>query len=138
MKRLAAPGINPDAITALSMYTSPGNVRQLQHIIERLVASTADRQQITAEAVHQALQDVNLFATSPQVPMVFTEDESLDEFIDRIVLGLYGHFRALTGSHSQTARMLRIDRVALYQRLRRARKKVDDGNGFSQSGDLPD
>jgi len=131
MKRRDAPRIEPSAITALSMYTWPGNVRQLQHIVERLVASTRDRQQITAAAVHQALQAVNLFENSPQVPMIFREDDSLEEFLDRIVLALYNHFRALTGSHLQAARALRIGRGALYQRLDRARERTS-GNGLSK------
>ena len=42
--------------------------------------------------------------------MIFREDDSLEEFLDRIVLALYIHFRALTGSHMQVARVLRISR----------------------------
>jgi len=137
MKRLNAPRIEPTAIAALSMYTWPGNVRQLQHIIERLVASTRDREQITTAAVHQALQAVNLFENSPQVPMIFREDDSLEEFLDRIVLALYNHFRALTGSHSQAARALRISRSTLYQRVDRARERTN-GNGVSGGNEWED
>lgn len=34
--------IDADAITALSAYTWPGNVRQLRHVVERLVATAAE------------------------------------------------------------------------------------------------
>src|SRR6185295_9739707 len=34
--------IEPDAITALASYTWPGNIRQLRHAVERLVATLPD------------------------------------------------------------------------------------------------
>jgi len=40
------------------------------------------------------------------------------------MLNLYELVRMKTGSHSQTARQLRIDRVSLYQRLERARRRL--------------
>jgi hypothetical protein len=50
--------------------------------------------------------------------------------MDRILLGLYGHFRTLTGSHADAARVLRIDRTALYSRVKRARDRMN-GSGAS-------
>jgi len=130
MKRTTVPGIEPEAITALCLYTWPGNVRQLQHIVQRLVAGVRRSRKISETDVRQALRDVSQFEPGPQVPMVFRADDSLDEFLDRIVLGLYTHFRGLTGSHAQAARMLRTDRISLYKRLERARLRVE-GNGSS-------
>jgi hypothetical protein len=40
------------------------------------------------------------------------------------MLNLYESVRMKAGSHSQTARQLRIDRVSLYQRLARARGRL--------------
>ena len=128
MKRAKAPGIPPDAIAALCRYTWPGNVRQLQHVVQRLVAGLTNGHRISAEEVTQALQDVSLFDSGAQVPMIFREDDTLDGYMDRILLGLYDHFRALTGSHAEAARMLRVDRIALYSRLRRAKIRAN-GNG---------
>jgi transcriptional regulator with PAS, ATPase and Fis domain len=129
IKGKSIPRIEPDAMTALTLYTWPGNVRQLQHVLQRLVASGTNGH-ISAPEVHETLRDVSLFEFGPQVPMVFREDDSLDEFLDRILLGLYAHFRGLTGSHAQAARVLRTDRIALYRRLKRARAGIN-GNGFS-------
>jgi transcriptional regulator with PAS, ATPase and Fis domain len=134
MKRAKAPGMAPEAIGALCRYTWPGNVRQLQHIIQRLVAGLTNGHRISVEEVNQAIQDVSLFDSGPQVPMIFHADDSLDGFMDRILLGLYDHFRALTGSHAEAARILRIDRIALYSRLRRAKVRA---NG-SDKGSLSD
>ena len=130
-KRGLTPGIEVEALAALSSYTWPGNVRELQHIVERLVGSLTFNNKITAEAVHEALQELSVFAANPQVPMIFTEEDSLDEFLDRVVLGLYNHFKELTGGHAQAARRLRTDRNALYKRIERAREGVQ-GNGLSK------
>lgn len=125
MKRKAPPGIDSDAVTTLSLYTWPGNVRQLQHIVQRLVASHTNGHKINADEVQEALQDVSLFNLGPQVPMIFREDDSLDEFMDRILLGLYDHFKNLTGSHVEASRLLRTHRSSLYKRVRSARKRMN-------------
>ena len=125
MKRASHPGFETEAIMALSLYTWPGNVRQLQHVIQRLVASHTNGHRINSQEVHDALQDLSLCTLGPQVPMVFREDESLDDFMDRILLSLYRHFRSLTGSHTEAARMLRTHRNSLYKRVQRAQSKVN-------------
>jgi DNA-binding NtrC family response regulator len=124
IKGKTAPRIEPEAMTALTRYTWPGNVRQLQHVLQRLVASGTNGH-IGVSEVREALNDVNLFESGPQVPLVFGKDDSLDVFLDRIVLGLYTHFRNLTGDHAKTARMLRTDRNNLYKRVRRARERTN-------------
>jgi transcriptional regulator with PAS, ATPase and Fis domain len=125
MKRAAPPGIEPDAMVTLSSYTWPGNVRQLQHVIQRLVASHTNGHWINPQEVNEALQDLSLCSLGPQVPMVFRENESLDDFMDRILLSLYKHFRSLAGSHTETARMLRTHRNSLYRRVQRAESKMN-------------
>ena len=125
MKRNSPPGIEADAVRALSLYTWPGNVRQLQHVIQRLVATHSNGHRINADEVQEALKDVSLLNIGPQVPMVFGEDDSLEVFVSRVTVGLYNHFRALGGNHAEAARLLRIDRNALYKRLKRARLKLN-------------
>ena len=116
--------IDQDAITALSTYSWPGNVRQLRHVIERLVATAADGATITGDDIYKALPAAHLTGNTSQVPIVFHDTDSLDDFLDRTMLGLYDQLLAKTGSHSQTARLLRADRVSLYQRIERARQRV--------------
>jgi hypothetical protein len=67
--------------------------------------------------------------------MAFQENDSLDEFMDRILLALYGHFRGLTGNHAEAARMLHTSRVSLYRRVERARSRAQ-GNGTSSPEDF--
>ena len=58
----------------------------------------------------------------------------LDEFMARALLGLYEDFMALTGSHSEVARILGVHSNSLYQRIDRARQRLNaDGAGYSRS-----
>lgn len=135
MKRNAPPGIEPDAVKALSLFTWPGNVRQLQHVIQRLVASHTNGHKITGVEVQNALRDGSLLNIGPQVPMLYREDDSLERFMDRVLLGLYGHFKALGGSHSEAARLLRTNRNSLYKRVERARLR-ENGRELSDDDDF--
>lgn len=132
MKRCNPPRIEPDAVTALSVYTWPGNVRQLEHVIQRLVASHMNGHKINAKEVQEALQGVSLATLGPQVPMVFREDDSLDQFMDRTLVGLYDQFRNLTGSHSDAARMLRTPRGSLYKRVERAKARIESNGDLAE------
>lgn len=115
--------IEPDAITALASYSWPGNVRQLRHVVERLVATLADGETITAKDIYRALPAATFSDAIPELP-IFNENDSLDSFLDRTLLNLYDHLVAKTGSHSQTAKLLNMDRVALYQRIKRVRQRL--------------
>lgn len=136
-KRLSAPAITPDAMGALCLYTWPGNVRQLQNVVQRLVAGLTNGHGISADEVNQVLQQASSFEASPQVPNVYREDDTLDAFLDRAVVGLYNHFRALTGSHAETARILGVDHFALYGRVKRARGRIN-GNVSSRADEWSD
>jgi transcriptional regulator with PAS, ATPase and Fis domain len=120
--------IEQEGITVLSNYGWPGNVRQLRHVVERLVATTMDGEIITADAVRRALPNGNLSGAGAQVPLLYHENDSLEAFLDRTLLTLYDQLLAKTGNHSQAARLLRIDRTSLYQRLERARRRMQDTN----------
>jgi len=115
--------IAPDAITVLASYAWPGNVRQLRHVVERLVATSPDGMTITAEDIYRALP-VATFSDALLAPPIFDGNDSVDAFLDRTLLNLYDHLVARTGSHSQAAKLLNMDRVALYQRIKRVRQRV--------------
>jgi len=139
MKRGAPNGIEEEAVAALALYTWPGNVRQLRHVVERLVAGASEGRSISARTVHQVLNEVSRFEIKPHVPTVFRDDDQLDEFLARTLLGLYNHFLALTGNHSEVARILGIHRNSLYQRVDRARQRVQgNGNGSYRKQDWSD
>ena len=114
--------IEDEANAVLARYAWPGNVRQLRHVVERLVIGVGSKGRISANDVAEVLNEIRRFEIPSEVPLGFREDESLDEFVARITLGLYNHFRAVVGNHSEVARMLRIHRNTLYLRVERARR----------------
>jgi transcriptional regulator with PAS, ATPase and Fis domain len=79
---------------------------------------------ITAELARQALPNGHLATASAHVSLLYPENDSLEAFLDRTLLTLYDQLLAKTGNHSQVARLLRIDRTSLYQRLERARRRI--------------
>jgi DNA-binding NtrC family response regulator len=106
--RLSEPGLR-----ALQDYVWPGNVRQLQHMLERLtiLASTG---RIDEQAVREAIR-----ATEPREHGGETlADAEMDQI--RKVLA------ATSGNKSRAARILGIERKTLYRKLERA-ETTDEG-----------
>ena len=98
--------LTESGMKALCDYTWPGNVRQLQHMLERLVI-LAPGGRITEDAVDDAVR-----ASSPKD----TSSESLaDTEADQIKKVL----AATGGNKSRAARILGIERKTLYRKLER-------------------
>jgi len=91
-------------LRALQNYTWPGNVRQLQHVIERLTI-LADR--VDAEAVQDALT-----AMESRDKPVETLAEAEEDQIRRVL-------SATGGNKSKAAQILGIERKTLYRKLER-------------------
>jgi|HubBroStandDraft_1064217.scaffolds.fasta_scaffold02638_7 two-component system response regulator HydG len=93
-------------LRALQEYTWPGNVRQLQHLVERLTILAAGGR-IDAEAVQQALTVME----SREEP-VETLSDAEEEHIRRVLA-------ATGGNKSRAAQILGIERKTLYRKLER-------------------
>jgi DNA-binding NtrC family response regulator len=91
-------------LKALQDYTWPGNVRQLQHMVERLTI-LADR--IDADAVYEGLTAME----SREKPVETLADAEEDQI--RRVLAATG------GNKSKAAQILGIERKTLYRKLER-------------------
>jgi DNA-binding NtrC family response regulator len=91
-------------IKALQEYLWPGNVRQLQHLVERLTI-LADR--IDGDAVHHALT-----AMESREKPVDTLADAEEEQIRRVLA-------ATNGNKSKAAQLLGIERKTLYRKLER-------------------
>jgi two-component system response regulator HydG len=91
-------------IRALQEYTWPGNVRQLQHLIERL---TILANRVDSDAVHEALTTME----SRERP-VETLAEAEEDQIRRVLT-------ATGGNKSKAAQILGIERKTLYRKLER-------------------
>jgi len=123
------------AVDALCSYFWPGNVRQLRHVIERLAATADDGDLLTVATVRRALPASANYAFltggAANLHVSFYENDTLDDFLDRTMLSLYEQLKQQAGTHTQTARLLRIDRVSLYQRLERARLRIQQSAAAS-------
>jgi DNA-binding NtrC family response regulator len=97
--KLTGPGVK-----ALEDYTWPGNVRQLQHMIERL-SILAPSGRIDEAAVREAIA-----ATEPREHASETLADAEAEQIRRVLA-------ATGGNKSRAARLLGIERKTLYRKL---------------------
>src|SRR5580658_2611732 len=93
-------------VKALQDYTWPGNVRQLQHMMERLTI-IAPNDRIDGEAVHDAIS-----AMSPGGAAGETLAETESDQIRRVLA-------ATGGNKSRAATILGIERKTLYRKLER-------------------
>ena len=98
--------ITESGLKALCEYSWPGNVRQLQHMIERLVI-LAPGGRITEDAVEDAIR-----SSSPKEEPGETLAEAEAEQIRKVLA-------ATGGNKSRAARILGIERKTLYRKLER-------------------
>src|SRR6266508_4385468 len=79
MSRAAPAKLDAEAVTALESYPFPGNVRELENILERGLSLAADTQQITAEDLHLTPPPEEADAALP------TGDKwPLQDYLDRV------------------------------------------------------
>jgi DNA-binding NtrC family response regulator len=104
--RKTVSGFSPDAMQALLDYEWPGNIRELEHTVERAVLLTQG-EQVRAE-------DLNLRQHTPEAG---TMEELPLEDVERLLIkkALQRH----NGNVSQAAEALGLSRSALYRRLQR-------------------
>jgi DNA-binding NtrC family response regulator len=98
--------LTESGIKALKDYTWPGNVRQLQHLIERLTI-LAPNDRIDAESVHDAISSMESKEGAGE-SLLETESDQI-----RRVLAATG------GNKSRAAAILGIERKTLYRKLER-------------------
>jgi two-component system response regulator PilR (NtrC family) len=79
LSRTAPARLDPAAVVALESYPFPGNVRELENILERGLSLAADSQSITAEDLHLTPPPEESDATLP------TGDKwPLQDYLDRV------------------------------------------------------
>jgi DNA-binding NtrC family response regulator len=93
-------------LRALEDYSWPGNVRQLQHMIERL-SILAPQGRIDSDAVHEAIE-----LTEPRDTASETLADTEADQIRRVLA-------ATGGNKSRAAKILGIERKTLYRKLER-------------------
>jgi transcriptional regulator with GAF, ATPase, and Fis domain len=112
--------IEREGLRQLREYDWPGNVRQLENIVQRLLTTCAEREMVTAEDVRLALDIEQGEASADesskseqQIDVVKKDNDAADEILDldresnRFTADLIKHLIAETGSIEAAARRLR-------------------------------
>ena len=98
--------LTDSGLKALEEYTWPGNIRQLQHLIERLTI-LAPNERIDGEAVRDALATME------------PRDHAVDSLADAESEQIRKVLAATGGNKSRAAQILGIERKTLYRKLER-------------------
>jgi len=109
----ALVGFEPDALDFLAECDWPGNVRQLENLVERLVV-TASAPLARLEDVKQALGPTPGADPIPRLlQKPLTLDELTERYIDRVL-------RSVGGNKTKAAQVLGVDPSTLYRREKRS------------------
>ncbi|MCO6411431.1 MAG: sigma-54-dependent Fis family transcriptional regulator [Thiogranum sp.] len=103
--------INAEVISLLTDYDYPGNVRELENIIERGVALAAG-ESLTARDLPPAL-------STHAISVVRSRDDGLPTLEQREADYISWVLERTSGNRSQAAEILGIDRVSLWRKLKR-------------------
>jgi DNA-binding NtrC family response regulator len=120
-------GISPEALQKLMEFHWPGNIRELENIIER-GAALAPGTILQPEDIRL---DTVRAPTHNSAALLLPEGKTLDQWEEEIILGAY---RRANGNKSEAARLLGLSRNALRYRL----EKIgipDETSDFSGSGE---
>ena len=112
----APPRLSPDAVKALTVYAFPGNVRELENIIERGVAIAAG-DIIETAYLPDDLRELTIRTFRKKDGRLPSLEEQEREYI-RWVLQDAG------GNQTLAAQILGIDRVSLWRKLKRYQFEV--------------
>jgi DNA-binding NtrC family response regulator len=112
-----------DAMRALMAYGWPGNVRQLENVVERAIALTPGRVQIDLRDLPLEIQH----AEAPTDPAAWFPDGGvdLDAHMSAVELALIKQSLERTGGNKrQAAELLRIKRTTLVEKLKRLERSM--------------
>jgi DNA-binding NtrC family response regulator len=125
-------GIKPAALKALLDFHWPGNIRELQNIIERAIALSA------GEVIEPSDIHLDTFtlrkgpATASPETHFIPDGMTLDQFEDEII---HEALRRANGNKSQAARLLGLSRNALRYRLSKIGVADEPEPGAPPNGD---
>jgi DNA-binding NtrC family response regulator len=120
MKQTTVQGVDPDALRMLTAYRWPGNIRELENLIERLVvlkksgtitaADLPDR--ITPQAFPTVPPDSCVHFSQQGINLV----KELDQYETRLIAEA---LRQANGITSRAAQLLQLNRTTLVEKLKR-------------------
>lgn len=109
-------GLSQDAVLCLLRYAWPGNIRELESVIERSVLFCSDHQ-LTPECLPEEFQRARFgsssFVIPPLIPMEEIEREAILQTLERT-----------SGNVRRSAEILRFPRPTFYRKLKKLGIKV--------------
>jgi DNA-binding NtrC family response regulator len=115
--------LGQDAQQALMAYHWPGNVRQLENVMERTFALSPGRAQLSAADLPDEIRDVP-FAPSTGDFVFPAEGLELDRLVSEFERGLIRQALERTGGNKrQAADLLRVKRTTLIEKLKRLERQ---------------
>jgi two-component system response regulator AtoC len=120
-KRTATAGCSPDAMTHLMEYHWPGNIRELENMIERLVVLSRSGT-IEVSDLPERLQRRPVSADQTEAHFIAFSDQGvnlpreLEQFENRLIVGA---LRQANGITSKAAQLLHVNRTTLVEKMKR-------------------
>ena len=114
-------GIDPEAMKALKRHSWPGNIRELENLIERLVIMRGNGL-ITLNDLPLALRTARDTAPSSVVPDLPDEGTDLRAMLEQVEERMIAEALERTGGNkNRAAELLGLNRTTLVEKLRRRR-----------------
>ncbi len=108
--------VTEDALAVFKGYEWPGNIRELENVVERLIALT-EKETIDAEMARQAIQQGS-FSSAPSKPI--TQDNDLKETLESYERELIEKaIQEAGGNQNQAAKKLNLTRQALHYKIKK-------------------
>jgi len=120
--------MSQEALRLLMSYEWPGNVRQLENVVERALAFSQGRPQIEVSDLGPEIQKLTASADAPNG---WLPDEGLDleRYIEGLELSLIRRSLERTqGNKVQAARLLNLKRTTLIEKLKRLERSSMTNN----------
>jgi two-component system nitrogen regulation response regulator NtrX len=115
--QLDAPNLSSPALKLLKDYDWPGNVRQLQNVIQRLIVLNAGRQIETDDVTVALGGDIAMKKSGLQNPKYFDGDmRQAKEQFEKAYLN--HHLNEVDGNVSALAKKVGLERTHLYRKLK--------------------
>jgi DNA-binding NtrC family response regulator len=116
-----------EAMRCLMNFAWPGNVRQLENVMERAVALSGSRDVLGLEDLPEELQRADRMI----IPAVRIDDDGI--YLDRVLADFEGRlvYQALESANwtkTQAARLLNIKRTTLIEKMKRLGIPLKNGN----------
>ncbi|WP_221568171.1 sigma 54-interacting transcriptional regulator [Alkalihalobacillus sp. TS-13] len=115
--------LSPEALNLLEVYDWPGNIRELQNLIERLVV-TADDHVISADFVNQSLRFGESKKVKPMITGILPLQEAREHLEEQLIILAMKKYKTTT----KAAKALDISQSAVsrkYQKILQKQERVE-------------